>query len=377
MPSNSRRLTRTVFAKPRVQQLSRRRTDQVGGQRVSELIRENVFESFQERIIYPLAAGVSLVFAPLAVNHFRQGNYALAILIVTVVLMLVIDAIAIHLKKPAPVPYPMVLVVASSGVGIAMLTQGIDGALWCYPAVMAGYFVLQRRAANILGIALLGIATGVIYADTDPATTLRFFLSLAFCLVIVNILLDVLDTVHGKLLAQSLTDPLTGAFNRRHMDTCLHNMLERYRRSGAAGSVLIIDIDRFKQINDCHGHMKGDKVLRDVVGLIDERSRKLDTVFRMGGDEFLVLLPDTHATQARVVAEHLRAAVEATQMLSEETITVTVGISEIAPGDAESDLLKRADAALYRAKEAGRNRVEVNLDSGRASARPVLVVVDP
>jgi len=180
---------------------ARRRTDVVAGRRVSELIRDNVFESFQERIIYPLAAGVSLVFAPLAVAHFRQGNLALAILLVTVVAMLVIDAIAIHLRRPAPIPYPIVLVVASSGVGLAMLTQGLHGALWCYPAVLAGYFVLQRRAANLLGIALLGIATGVIYTDTDPATTLRFFLSLAFCLVIVNILLDVLDTVHGRLLA--------------------------------------------------------------------------------------------------------------------------------------------------------------------------------
>jgi len=161
------------------------------------------------------------------------------------------------------------------------------------------------------------------------------------------------------------------------MDTCLHNTLERFRRTGAPASVLILDIDRFKRINDCFGHDQGDKVLREVVEIMDDRSRKLDLLFRTGGDEFLLLLPDTRASQARVVAEHLRAAIASAQMVPGETVTATVGLSELEPADAQSDLLKRADAALYRAKALGRNRVEGNAGAGRGNSRPVLQVVNP
>lgn len=274
---------------------------------VSEFLRENVFTPFHERVFYPLGA--------------------------------------------------FVLVLAMASVVVLLVTQGIQGALWSYPMVMLTYFVLRRRWANPVSVAMLLGATGLVHASLGGAMALRFFLSLALCLVVVNIILGVLDTLHGRLLALSLTDPLTGAFNRRHMDSSLADAIERHRRTRSPASLVLIDIDHFKAVNDRFGHDAGDRVLKAIVTLIGRRSRKLDQLFRMGGEEFLLLLPDTEATDAMVVAEHVRTAIARERLLPNWRVTVSVGVSQLHSRDRADDWLKRVDDAMYRAKAAGRNRM--------------------
>jgi len=197
----------------------------------------------------------------------------------------------------------------------------------------------------------------------EIGTTIRYGLSLALSLLVINIMLNVLESLHSRLLAQSLTDPLTGAGNRRHMDSSLAEVAERQRRTFAPASALLIDIDYFKRINDRHGHEAGDEVLRSIVDLVDERRRKLDQVFRQGGEEFLLLLPDTRAAEAVGVAENLRKAIMRAPILRDQPVTVSIGVGELHPGEDVKDWMKRVDEALYSAKKGGRNRV-VAAESG-------------
>jgi diguanylate cyclase (GGDEF)-like protein len=185
--------------------------------------------------------------------------------------------------------------------------------------------------------------------------------------VVINIMLSVLESMHSRLLAQSLTDPLTGAGNRRHMDASLAEVLERNRRSFAPATALLIDIDYFKRINDRHGHEAGDEVLRSIVDLVNERRRKLDQVCRPGGEEFLLLLPDTRAAEAMGVAENLRKAIMRAPILRDQPVTVSIGVGELHPSESTKDWMKRVDEALYAAKKGGRNRV-VAAESGHAVA---------
>jgi diguanylate cyclase (GGDEF)-like protein len=150
----------------------------------------------------------------------------------------------------------------------------------------------------------------------------------------------------------AVRDELTGTYNRRFLTESLARELARSGRSGARFSVCLIDVDHFKVVNDTLGHAAGDEVLRQVAAIARRDLRAIDAFGRFGGEEFLLLLPDTEQAGATVVAERIRAAVAA-----ETRVTVTIGVAQHATAESPAALLARADRALYRGKAAGRNRV--------------------
>ncbi len=170
---------------------------------------------------------------------------------------------------------------------------------------------------------------------------------------------------HGRSQRHVFTDPLTGLHNRRFFETQLGLELERAQRLGQPLALLFVDIDHFKKVNDRHGHDVGDLVLQHVARLMVQHLRRIDQIFRWGGEEFALILPATGEAEARFIADRLRGlvatssiAVAPGQVLQ---CTISVGVA-LAPQHAEGGpqaLLRRADQALYRAKESGRNRVVV------------------
>lgn len=148
------------------------------------------------------------------------------------------------------------------------------------------------------------------------------------------------------------TDPLTGVSNRRAMDDALASLTAMKNRYEVIFSIAIVDIDHFKAVNDQRGHVAGDQVLQGVARLLDETARETDIVTRYGGEEFVVLMPQTELSGACVFGERIRQVVE--RKLS---LTVSVGVAEAMEGETAEDLLRRADAGLYLAKSCGRNRV--------------------
>lgn len=155
----------------------------------------------------------------------------------------------------------------------------------------------------------------------------------------------------------AITDPLTGAFNRRHMREMLFTAVERHRRFGDRASLLMIDIDRFKALNEAGGHAFGDHVLRSVADAVRRRLRRVDALFRFGGDEFVVLLAGTRLRDARAVAEQLRTAVEAVNPGAGRRASISVGIAELGDEESAEEWMAGADAALFEAKRSGRNCV--------------------
>ena len=156
---------------------------------------------------------------------------------------------------------------------------------------------------------------------------------------------------------QAITDPLTGAFNRRHMQDTLATAVERRRRTGERAALLLFDIDRFKRINDALGHAEGDRVLKTLVALIGQRMRKVDALFRAGGEEFALLLAGAKFPDALSVAEDIRRVVHDAGLVPGRAVSISIGVVELANEQSADDWLAEADAALYRAKRTGRNRV--------------------
>ena len=159
-------------------------------------------------------------------------------------------------------------------------------------------------------------------------------------------------------LTEVRTDPLTGVRNRRALDETLQTRLSMLGRYANPFSVAVLDVDHFKQVNDEHGHLEGDRILQDVAHMLELTVRDTDIVARFGGEEFVVVMPETDAEGAIIFAERMRIRIE-------ESLPVTIsgGIAEAIPGDDSRRLLTRADEALYAAKEAGRNQVLVYGDT--------------
>ena len=165
-----------------------------------------------------------------------------------------------------------------------------------------------------------------------------------------------------RLHRLALTDPLTGISNRRHIEHMLHMAVDEARRAHRALTVIMLDVDHFKRVNDSHGHPVGDQVLEQIVQACQGALRQFDRLGRMGGEEFLVVLPDTDLEGGLQVAERLRANVVAARPMVagiELQLSISLGVAQLRHADTgAASLVRRADAALYHAKDNGRNRVE-------------------
>ena len=160
-------------------------------------------------------------------------------------------------------------------------------------------------------------------------------------------------------MTQARTDALTGLSNRRAFDDALARQLAEWQRTAMTFSVILIDADRFKAINDRHGHAAGDAILRGLAQTLEGSFRRMDTIARIGGEEFAVILPSTQGEGACRAAEHVRKTIAACEFPCDDQklrATVSLGVTEINSQDDAKSILRRADQALYAAKDAGRNR---------------------
>ncbi|MFC7409828.1 GGDEF domain-containing protein [Hydrogenophaga atypica] len=253
-----------------------------------------------------------------------------------------------------------------------------------FTATLAGLFAAHARLlwrqgrgfAARFTLVVMGLQTLIFVARCvaafwlDQASTHRFaastihnayFVSFSFMvlLFLVGVLLMASERVRAEFEHMATFDSLTGALNRRVLLLAGDQELLRWQRHAHPFAVLLIDIDHFKQINDQHGHLVGDQVLKRLAAALRQPLRKTDLLARYGGEEFLVLLPVTDEATARELGERVRAAVQA--MPSDPPgcpCTISVGVSGVHEGDTTFDqLVARADLALYQAKNAGRNRV--------------------
>lgn len=233
----------------------------------------------------------------------------------------------------------------------------------------------QQGSMAILPIIHHGVTTGVLAATRRTKK--------AFSELDTGLLAAISDQLglairHTQLFDElrrgSQHDDLTGLGNRRLLRIRLEDELHRAERFGQAVSILALDIDHFKALNDRHGHPTGDAALRKLAGLMTRNLRRIDTIARIGGEEFVVLLPRTDEPVAAKVAEKLRSLVEATEFPGGEGqpeggLTVSIGAASLHQGETGADLMARADNALYEAKDRGRNQIVVALQPTAGSAR--------
>lgn len=248
-------------------------------------------------------------------------------------------------------------------VSAVVLDRGTEvGIYYAWPALWSAYFLPPRRAAVQAALIVVADAVGLLLAP--GGATFRAVLMgcvdvvlvLGVAMIAFAVLRRRMDLLVAQVRQHASTDPLTGVLNRRGLDARAAVELARSDRHGAVLAVVVLDVDHFKVLNDTAGHEAGDEALRVIGQELRACARAHDVVARMGGEEFLMVLPETSLAEAGAVAERVRGRVARSTAERGAAVTLSAGVAVRSPGQDLSAVRLAADAALYRAKLDGRDR---------------------
>ncbi len=297
---------------------------------------------------------------PFAIYRFAHGQVLEGC--VDIGILLVIVGSVAHAWRGGNLDLAAMVMVVVGSAGCVLIGSLVErsGAMWIYGVVVANFLLIGRKPAllvssgAILALALTGLGFGSL------AERFEFITSAAVVSLFSFIFALRTETQKVQLEAMALCDPLTGALNRRAMEQELCMVIEAHRRLDVPYGLMMLDLDLFKSINDTQGHEAGDRTLVNFAALVQSGIRKLDRMYRIGGEEFVLILPGTNVRGLATICENVRARVEAGLNSQGQPITVSIGAAELKKDEDGATWLARADLALYRAKRGGRNRVEVD-----------------
>lgn len=325
---------------------------------------------------WPLASVASLaltaVFAilPFAIYRLVRGQWLIAVidlLVVACFILPLLHALASGRNRPA---FRVILVGGILGCVAVAHLAGLAGNFWMFPFIIALFALLPLRSALLTGWMLAALVLWLGSGLDSVVDRLSFAVTAFLVCGLAAITAHQVGKQRLALELSAATDPLTGVGNRRRMDAELHDAVALAGRGGPLPAALVLDLDHFKRVNDRCGHDAGDRVLVDFAGILRQGLRHTDRVYRMGGEEFLILLPLVEPTALPIVAEKLRARVSQQLRSPLGPVTASIGAALYRRGESLADWLARADAAVYAAKSAGRDGFVVAPDAPLAAAPP-------
>ncbi|WP_323750121.1 GGDEF domain-containing protein [Marinobacter sp.] len=243
------------------------------------------------------------------------------------------------------------------GAVVVATMVGEVGLFWLYPCLVTTFFLAPSRVAAALNF-LSVLAMMTVENAFNSSVQMWTFVASTTIVSACSYVFAMRNKEQRERLEQLATiDPLTGVKNRRSMDEELDLAAANAERTGLSYALVILDIDHFKKINDEYGHGVGDNVLRDLVGLIEENTRRTDLLFRFGGEEFVVLFPGVDGVNLKTVVANLQHELRKSLRGPGGPVTSSFGVAMLRHGESVTSWLSRADHALYQAKESGRDRV--------------------
>jgi diguanylate cyclase (GGDEF)-like protein len=313
---------------------------------------------FQLSVITLFGVSSAALIGPFAIYRAASGNWVVAALDAFLVLAIgAACAWAWVTGDTRRVGLGLSVVYSAGAVASAELL-GIIGAFWMYPTTLANFFLVDRRVAWTLNTAAIGILALHSHGFDSIAQVASFVATCLLASFLSDILARRMEIQRRQLEQLATRDPLTGAHNRAALAAELAAVLEARDRDGAIASMALLDLDHFKSVNDRHGHATGDRVLVDFCRILRRHATTDDRMFRFGGEEFVLLMPGRAGPQASDHTERLRRRVADELAIDGGAVTVSCGVATLRPGETWEQWLRRADAALYRAKSNGRNRTE-------------------
>ena len=318
---------------------------------------QRVKRTTEEIVTLTLSATGALSIVPFAVIRFTGGEMLVGL--IDLILIFGVSLIGLYGWWTRRVRLASMVLTLFFMTGLVIIVHLLGAPLvyWAYPTMVAAFFLVKPREAMAINLLVMVLLVPVLV----PAMPTLQFIIVLVTLVLNNIFAYVFASrmnehrQHLSYLAER--DPLTGIGNRRALNASLDDVIVRQHTKLVTASLVVLDIDHFKDVNDTYGHAVGDKILVRLTELINSKIRVTDDLYRYGGEEFVLVAMGASREGAQKLAEQLRMAVETSDLLPEWPVTISLGVAELKHGENFDDWLHRADAALYEAKQAGRNRV--------------------
>jgi diguanylate cyclase (GGDEF)-like protein/putative nucleotidyltransferase with HDIG domain len=318
-------------------------------------------------LAFLFAAGATLTLAVLVALPHPEGDAA-RMLATAGLAFGAAGALLVAHTRIAPAAYPWLVtfgtMLVTLGIHFRDTPTAAHALFYMWVVLYSGYFLSRRATLAQVALALGGYAWVLDQAANPPQHTIEEWLltlgSLLVACVLVFALRRHVDRTVGGLADAARTDPLTGLLNRRGFEESFELELERARRGERKLSIVIGDLDHFKHVNDRFGHHVGDQALARTSQILHEEKRRIDTVARLGGEEFALIVPDTADRRSFMLAERLRLALREEFADDPVKVTVSFGVATFPQhGTTRQELLGAADDALYAAKELGRDRTVI------------------
>ena len=312
---------------------------------------------FQLGILSLFGLCAVLGVTPFALYRFASGNVLAGGIDLGIVLAIAAGVGYAWATGRTRVASQFAVVTSLLGCAAIATLLGVSGLFWMYPTLLASFLLVGHRFAGAASVAALGYLALQGGAFVSSLEALMFITSASIVVLFAFLFALRADTQRQRLQRLATHDPLTGAFNRRTLEDELDRAIALSRRHGSPLGVAVLDLDHFKRVNDERGHDAGDRVLVAFVDLVRRLGRAEDRLFRVGGEEFLLLMPGMHPEALHDTADALRRAVASHLRDGAATVTVSIGAAALAAGESRRAWIARADAALYQAKAEGRDRV--------------------
>ncbi len=299
-----------------------------------------------------------LILTPFALNSLLESRTLIGIVALGIVAIQAIHAWEIQRGNSRP--WVVLFVLTPCMITFLVLcfhTQGIIAALWTYPAILFYYCTMADRKAWLANAATLACVTPQVWAILEPELASRVTATLIAVSVLSAISARATTIYQRSMEDRVISDPLTGLLNRTVLTATLNAAVEHYRRLGTPMTLLLLDLDHFKQVNDTYGHEAGDKVLVEFSNIIKESTRLSDSCFRIGGEEFLCLLHGANLESGKHIANKIRLQLQNKEIIPGHATTTSIGVASICSDDTWQSWNSRADKRLYKAKHSGRNKV--------------------
>lgn len=233
-----------------------------------------------------------------------------------------------------------------------------SGMFWVYVSTLSLFYLLGYRIALICNLFLFVCVSFLLLQSNTFFELLPFFVTIALICIFAFLFALTVDRMSKELKELSLLDDLTNTNNRRAFSEKVDELISLYNRVTHDVSLIYFDIDHFKEVNDKAGHSTGDEVLLKISKLIKSRLRITDSLYRLGGDEFVIVAEGTNQHDASLLAEELRQSVSRLKVRKASPITISMGVAQLRHEDSVDSWISRADNALYKAKESGRNSIK-------------------
>jgi len=311
----------------------------------------------QEYLILILSALAAITVSSFSVLRFMRSEWLIAGVDLFIGISMVFIFVYVWITNKAALPGIFMSLFTLTAAVVSVYIKGVHNIYWVYPAIVATYYLLPSRWAIFISILNLVLMISILYGDVPALELSAIFATILMTSMFGYFYSKNIEEKHNKLTQLAIKDSLTGVGNRRALDAKLSELVTKQARRSSILSLIMIDIDNFKLINDDHGHIVGDQILVQIARIIEGRIRSTDTLYRFGGEEFVIVPLDMKLKATQKLAEQLRILVENHALVPDNPVTISLGVAEYKQDESSTSWMKRADEALYRAKNGGRNQV--------------------